>query len=93
MGAQGGAGHHPARRGADSRDLAEHGGPGALGKPILLLSLYQACLDPEAGEQAGRPPGREGAARKADEPPHQKGICLPSLSLDQRTPVNYINFP
>ena len=49
---------------ADSRDLAERGGPGALGKPILLPSLYQACLDPQEGREAGRWGGAGGGPLK-----------------------------
>lgn len=48
-----------------AHDLADHEGPGALRKPILFLSLYQACLLPSIREGGGghRRRGREGRYR------------------------------
>lgn len=36
-----------------AHDLADHEGPAALRKPILFLSLYQACLLPSPTEGGG----------------------------------------
>lgn len=53
-----------------AHDLADHEGPGALRKPILFLSLYQACLLSRVREGGGgrrrekRKRGREGAEQK-----------------------------
>lgn len=43
-------------RGADSHDLTERGAPGALRKPILLLSLHQASGEEEEGRPSAEGP-------------------------------------
>lgn len=56
-------------RSQTARDLADREGPGALRKPILFLSLYQACLlsgvrEGGRGQERSRNSRRKGAERK-----------------------------
>lgn len=51
-------------RSQTARDLADREGPGALRKPILFLSLYQACLLSGVREGGGGKRGAETAGGK-----------------------------